>query len=469
MSSHASFGLPRKRRMAALVSVVTMGMFSAFTTAAHAQFVPLSDPPPPGWTIQIEQSGSAVSTFTNYYTGQVGSATMPWSFLVEIPGMGSFLAPHLSGFGGPIGPPYAGVQEATTNGSFQTRLTWGGTNRPETVYVLETSTASWSARNGNATQGSGSASNGGGAAVPKTFTHYWGTSQGEEATNRKLRQFKVPASGVVEFGSPSFSASATAVIGDGASGGFHVSAGYEVAIDNRGVIITNPSMESGGNYRKGSEGTPVLNERNSDGSITVDSTIPWHDQIVLNPQGGGNSVIPAGWQLNADFIAVPAGFPTGVVDGGLLIEVNWSNSGEGTVSNGLYNKWDTQLTIPTVPQEFASSQPYPKDKTSSVRVKVSDKRPGLEADAENSYTIRWHVPFEGWHTIGATKRADRWIMATIDSEPEELNMNANVEYTWYDEEANIMEYAFWESLVVVLGGSGDAVTAWFRLCCMNRG
>lgn len=98
-----------------------------------------------------------------------------------------------------------------------------------------------------------------------------------------------------------------------------------------------------------------------------------------------------GWTIERFFEAEVAGFQTGYFD---PVRVDWSVGGAGTMMDNL-SKWTNTLDT----QEPIESDAPPS--SSTVKIKVEDKRPGWEGTAENSYSIKWHTPYEQWKAVGS--------------------------------------------------------------------
>jgi hypothetical protein len=173
-------------------------------------------------------------------------------------------------------------------------------------------------------------------------------------------------------------------------------------VENRTVHISNSSMEYGGNFQKGFGGLRTENLRDSYGAMSVDSVVPWH--VVDDPWDPDyqSNYGDGGWKFETALTAIPIGFSPGFLStlGGDLIQVNWSNSGEGTINNSTFNKWTTFLQKTFVPDSLTST-PWPVGKTSTVSISVTDESIDNDPGIENTYTIRWHAPYENWATVGS--------------------------------------------------------------------
>ena len=389
-----------------------------------------------GWTTTLTPNGIVTWDLTSVTPGKSGSGSRPWSFMY-----GGAISSYIKSIFGPE----ESSMSVTSSGEFLVQMAWAGSilNRPLTLHVLENVGASYSAVGKYGLPGSGSASNG--------FSPLVGnTSQG-----KRLRQFAVPPSGIVNFSSGALSANASASTGPSGNaifiGQLSAATSYQVSPDTRGVTIFNPDIEvDGQNWGKDENGQRILNLRNSDGSIVVDSAVPYG---IVSVSGGGYHPIlgNTGWHIYTNYQASTTGFETGLF---APIQTNWTMSGEGSIIES------SQLALSQnkqVGQAFITPNPWPKGKTTTVKITVEDKRPSMEATAENTYTVRWHAPWENWHPVGPTKNVRRTIPTRMLSSPVG---NGSVQVEWFSEDANIIATTIWEIAALILGGSGDFATAW---------
>jgi hypothetical protein len=391
-----------------------------------------------GWKIDIIPVGET-RILSQDTSGNGVEGVNPWSYLINNPYLGPIVYPGMTSFS--TLTTMAGTHTASTNGVFKVKLTWQGTpaSRPAKVYIMEAAYASYSGRNGDNSPGSGSAFNG--------FTSLIPFPMGGASSGKRLRQFAVGGN-VVEFSSPSLSAAISIWIAPGQTGSFSVAANYSAALDDRGVSISNPIFEDGGNWKKGPNFTRVANVRNPDGSMTVDSSVPWGWKAS---GGSGGATGFFGWTIDTIYNANIIGFLTGLF---APTQVDWSSSGEGELWN------DQQLSVNqynVVRGEFVVANPWPKSKNTTIKVKVTDLRPDMYATAENSYTVQWHAPYEDWQAMGPARSAQRLVAARITTT--QLLWNGTVNFEWFDENVNIVAYTIWESISIAMGGSGDTITS----------
>ena len=281
----------------------------------------------------------------------------------------------------------------TTSGTISYKTFWySKEGRPAPLppaggsyYILETSTASWTVQG---VLGSGT----GDVGENPIYGH---NGYLDTVTSRRLKQFRGTTTTST---SPTLSASVQAQFVGGtpatytdSSNGIYgpyinVSVDYGVAPDSRGVTLSCYPMEP--NYHKGANDLPEANVRADDGSMAVDSTPTWNHYIVN--QGAVMVTINA-WTIENTVITANAiGFqePT---------RSDWSSSGDGSVSNGLFDKWNTTLSMP-----LSNTMPS----SSNVTVKVSDLRKGMEATANAKYSIKWHTPYENWVAVGPSSEIE---------------------------------------------------------------
>jgi hypothetical protein len=378
------------------------------------------------WKVQYIKNG--------YLNTPSGSA--PWQTRIQLTPTSPFVITDFP-MGGyilltPASPPNPS-SSMSSSGTVTAKYSWvnpDGTpapNPPNHIYILEDSVANWSKP---ATfLGSGSASNG--FAPEITFLG------GGQSSGKRMKRLAV-SNGTAEYTSPQLSASVNAQNPfSNIAGGIGAGVSFAATLSPHSVLIECDLMEEGGNWRKGSNG-PVQNMRNVDGSITVDSAVSTDSGII--------TVRP--------FVAVPTGFPhTWPFD--YLVGKSWSMTETGFLINT--NGWETELRLVPVKDPFSTIENWdPTGKTTTVKFKVTDFQHDLSIEENADYKIRWHREVENWHTIGATKPFIHLITASFDLP---TTQNGNINFTWYDEDVNIMSYANWEAIGIVVGGGGDAITS----------
>ena len=169
------------------------------------------------------------------------------------------------------------------------------------------------------------------------------------------------------------------------------SGGYisgNVAFDNREVYITCPDIENAN--AKG----PVPDVRDpSTGAITVDSAVTWGVSV--------NNVF--GWGASHQYYAITSNFVNPFYQ--------WSIAGDGTMSSFSPQSLGEQYfdSHYYFAEDFGQIFGNSLNKSSTVTVTVQDStlpsNAGIPAGdggvAANTFTIRWHYPYENWQTSGA--------------------------------------------------------------------
>ena len=149
----------------------------------------------------------------------------------------------------------------------------------------------------------------------------------------------------------------------------------DVQEDPRKVQITSTDIET--SYFKTDDehgGSPyqTSHKRNSDGSIITDSAV----SPPLNQPGGGTT-----WTASPILMAQAAGFQNP--------SFTWSLTGDGSLPTA-GNSSQTELSV-SFPDDNAAAMNL--NKQSTVRVDVQDSD---FATATNTFTVRWHYPYENW-------------------------------------------------------------------------
>jgi hypothetical protein len=390
-----------------------------------------------GWQIDILPEGNTrILSRDTWGNGTEG--VNPWSYIVPTP-FGTMVYPGMTSFS--TLTTMAGTHTASTNGVFQVKLTWQGTpaSRPAKVYIMEAAYASYSGRNGDGSPGSGFASNG--------FTSLALSPFGGVSSGKRLRQFSVGGN-VVEFSSPSLSAAVSISIAPGQTGAFGVAANYSAALDDRGVFISNPVFEDDGNWKKGPNFTRVANVRNPDGSMTVDSYVP-HGVF----QDGTTMVNIEGWQIATTYNANTVGFQTGLLP---PTQVDWSFSGEGNLMpQSIFQSFLSVNQHKLVGQSFVTPNPWPKGKSTTIKVKVTDLRLNMNATAENSYTVQWHAPYENWQLHGTSFNLKKEHPIVVDT-PGFAYSGGGITCHWHYDDW--MQAAIGQGISTILSVIGDAGT-----------
>ncbi len=165
---------------------------------------------------------------------------------------------------------------------------------------------------------------------------------------------------------------------------------YTAAVDPRSVTIVCHSLEDadlfhtyGGNFHKGNNGLPALNQRNPDGSIIVDA--------VVDYTGGGSAVL---WFKNLELEAVTTGFDTSIYTNIFgyhfnNMRIDWTASGS---SASIGDDSPLHATM-----NASGDEDTTLGSNTDVSVNVQDFRPNLNASAANKYKIVWHNSIENAH------------------------------------------------------------------------
>ena len=178
---------------------------------------------------------------------------------------------------------------------------------------------------------------------------------------------------------------------------------YQAAEDNRSAMITCQDIESPANYYKlSSRGSNnVLRETNSrysDGSMIVDTVVGSHSPL-FQPEDNTS------WIFNQSLQLIASGFDLTSTHffGNSLVNTNitWSGSGCELFSTSY---------IPNLTVDASTSGTDDAIRSGpveiSAKVVVEDLRQGMEATAENNYTIRIHSPLENAQEIKSKQMFD---------------------------------------------------------------
>lgn len=173
----------------------------------------------------------------------------------------------------------------------------------------------------------------------------------------------------------------------------------ELEDGERRVIIDLPNQTSilkvlRGNFRKGGDNEPVLNVRDMDGNMTVDSAmtfVPGHHEQIENGVNWVDPYFQAGTELEA---VAPAWRAKENPFTGAPISVNWSPAG------AWLQKWHKPSPGAIVPAPISIFPPQPPTLTQSVTVTDQSSDPDSLGSGTATYTMRWHYPGENWAALG---------------------------------------------------------------------
>ncbi len=322
-----------------------MSALSLVSVAYAKQGGPPYGPPPPtgGWVFQIIPEG-VVSVV---WSGLPQSASQSWPW----PQMSASL--H-----GNIGP-YEGTLNASTSGSYRVRATWTGAteSRPDKLSILENSSASYNARNGNGTPGSGSASNSISPFVPNLF--------GGQASGKRVVQLKVTGN-TVEYSSNTLSANSQASVGHGTIGFFGIWVDCTAIQDPRAV-----SIGRGGRYE-------------------------WYDSKLV---GHGDTIYSYLSQLTSTGLISSDVIYSASIAGPWGSPLDWTWSGGSSIISQYQFSCVDRMPIGTPTQVLAYGGPVWQGSPtgvseSTITYKLTDPSDGAIADA--SYILKVHDPIENF-------------------------------------------------------------------------
>ncbi len=345
-----------------------MSAFSLVSVAYPKQGGPPYGPPPPpgGWTFQIIPMGQCASIWTGLpYDGSGG---WPWAQIIETPS-GTFIIPNTSTFGGVIGPS-AGTQNSSTSGSYKVRATWTGSaeTRPEKLSILETSSASYSSRDGNGSAGSGAASNGIHPMVPTTFPGVLGAIPGGKSEGKRVVQLKITDS-ITEYTSNSLNANSQTSVANGLFGEFHVGTSFTAVQDPRAVSISR-----GGRYE-------------------------WYDSNLV---GHGDTIYSYLSQLTSTGLISNDVIFGASIAGPWGAPLNWTWAGGSSIISQYQFSCIDRMPIGTPYEVLAYGGPVWQGSPtgiseSTITYKLTDPSDGATADA--SYVLKIHDRFESFEKL----------------------------------------------------------------------
>ena len=157
---------------------------------------------------------------------------------------------------------------------------------------------------------------------------------------------------------------------------------------NREVLIACPAIEDS------NASGPTPDVRDPTGAITVDSAVVWGQ--TLEGADPGTVTSTSGWLSSQLYIANTPGFVHPLF--------SWDVAGDGELHSrgGYWQTYDGYWSFGPSYGNFLS-----KSTTLTVTVQDSpqpDQDTGASGDgatAANTYTIRWHYPYENWQRNGA--------------------------------------------------------------------
>lgn len=152
------------------------------------------------------------------------------------------------------------------------------------------------------------------------------------------------------------------------------SIGGTARLDSREVTISCPAIENS------NASGPTPDVRSPSGAITVDSAVSWTAQDGFNNTG---------WEVNHFYYANISSFVNPLY--------SWSKSGDGTIVSQPVGQQSSYTGIWYFGQSYGNFL----NKSTTLTLAVQDGPPsGDGAAATNTYTIRWHYPYENWQQSG---------------------------------------------------------------------
>lgn len=318
---------------------------------------------PDRWVITYSCSGSGSAYRINFDKTREG-ITLNWNGSNSSTGE---MAAHYK-----LGGTHTGG--ANASGTITATLTWlaaDGVSPAKTkplakIYLMESTSAIFDYGYGDATSSSVSASVDDGMNDPQV--------ESGGLTYSSSGKHLVQADGSSGVITRTVSMSATGSITDtqGLGNEYVASCDLTVTLDTRGAEIYCSALEDGGNYQKGANNIPVLNVRNADGSMTVDT--------VMQDEAFDKK----GWRLWAALEAYTVGFDVTTTDLFSNI-VNTSCDWKGQARWGVTFGDSDGLTTSAL-----DLGDVPLMDTMNISLKVTDLRPNSSATADNTYTIHIH-------------------------------------------------------------------------------